>query len=317
MSYYVKKKQGFPKIMDIGLADIYMGGQGFSFKVKMATADKTDRQHFFKIEKIDIDLKNLNVKLHQSRHKLAFNIFKPLLFKVLKPVIQKVLEKQIRDTVTRADAMLYSIHTEAQRSARQTDPSSPKNFYNRYYEAAQKRVLQGKEKGQAKTQDKKVNVAVTQKDSIFPDIKLPGGISTKATEYKELAAKGDTWESPVFGIGTAKESTNLPRLSPPQRRGGGASRGTVGGTNAPGFSNQVDQSFGTQQDLSLSQGGAARANGTLNGTSDYASGGGTSGYPVGSASGSDYPHATGTGVGHGTTGGTLLGANNPVLQGAA
>lgn len=300
-----------------------MGGQGFSFKVKMATADKTDRQHFFKIEKIDVDLKGLNIKLKQSKYKLAFTILKPLLFKVVRPVIQKVLEKQIRDTVTRADEIAYSIHVEAQRSARATDPTSPQNFYNRYYQAAQKRFLQGKEKTKDTAENKKVNVAVTQMDSIFPEIKLPGGISSKATEYKELAAKGDAWESPVFSIGTAKESSNLPKVPEIRRRG----RGSYG-SGAAGFSNQVDRSFGTQQDLSL-----GRANGTLNGTSDYPSGGMTSsGYPTtGTSSGgypvtgttassyptsSDYPTTTGTG-GPTATGGTLLGANNPVLQGAA
>jgi hypothetical protein len=314
VSYYVKKKQGFPSITDLGVADIFMGGQGFSFKVKMATADKKDRQHFFKIEKIDVDLKGLNIKLKQSRHKLAFNIFKPLLFKVVRPVIQKVLEKQIRDTVTRADEIAYSIHVEAQRSARATDATSPQNFYQRYYQAAQKRFLQGKEKTKETAQDKKVNIAVTQKDSIFPDIKLPGGISSKATEYKDLAAKGDSWESPVFGIGSAKETSNLPKLPQIQRRG----RGNYGsGSGAAGFSNQVDQSFGTQQDLSL-----GRANGTLNGSSDYPSGGVASGYPATGAigsnypTGSDYPTTSGTGVPVGT-GGTLLGPNNPVLQGAA
>ncbi|KAI9830502.1 MAG: hypothetical protein M1826_004739 [Phylliscum demangeonii] len=312
VSYYVKKKQGFPSITDLGVADIFMGGQGFSFKVKMATAEKSDRQHFFKIEKIDVDVKNLNIKLKQSRHKLAFNIFKPLLFRVIRPVIQKVLEKQIRNTVTQADEMAYSIHVEAQRNARATDPTSPQNFYQRYYEAAQKRFLQGKEKTQDAAKDKKVNIAVTAQDSMFPHIKLPGGISTKATEYKDLAAKGDKWESPVFTIGSAKESTNLPKPSPVRRRGQNAS----GAGATSGFSSQVDQSFGTQQDLSLSQSG--RANGTLNGTSDYPTGGATTGgaTTTGYATGtggktSGYPTtgtgATGTGA-SGTTSGYSTGA---------
>ncbi|KAL3963526.1 hypothetical protein ACCO45_000530 [Purpureocillium lilacinum] len=47
-------------------------------------------------------------------------------------------------------------------------------------------------------------------DSILPNVKLPGGVSSKATEYKELARKGDKWESPVFSIGSAKKSTDIP-----------------------------------------------------------------------------------------------------------
>lgn len=346
MSYYVRKKQGFPSITDMGVADIYMGGQGFSFKVKMATAEATDRQHFFKIEKIDVDVKGLNIKLKKSKFKLPFMLFKPILFRVIRPVIQKVLEKQIRASVTQADALCYSIHQEAQRSARASDPTSVQNFYQRYYQAAQKRLLQGKEKSKKAAEGRTVNVAVTAQDSIFPDIKLPGGISTKATEYRDLAAKGDKWESPIFSIGTAKESTNLPSLSPIQRRPHQTATGGIRGPQNVGnatsnFSSQVDQSFGTQQNLSLGQqqqqaGGVPRANGTLNGTSsDYplSSGQGpSSGYATTTGGPGMSGTSTGTGVdpNYGTSGGvgatginpvvsggTLLGQSNPVLQGTA
>ena len=313
-----------------------MGGQGFSFKIKMATADSTDRQHFFKIEKIDIDLKNLNIKLKKSKYKLPFTIFKPILFRVLRPVIQKVIEKQLRDSVTQADALAYSIHQEAQVSARRSNDMSPQNFYQRYYQATQKRFLQGKEKTKKTADGRKVNIAVTAHDSLFPDIKLPGGISTKATEYNDLATTGNKWESPVFGIGTAKESTNIPPLGQIQRRspntGPAGVRGpqNAGPQGQPNFSSQVDQSFGTPQDLSLSQNRGPRANGTLNSATDLSTMSGPShGYAPTSGGGavgsSTYGTAqTTSGVSmdaaHTTlanTGGTLLGANNPVLQGAA
>merc|ERR1711964_152139 len=67
------------------------------------------------------------------------------------------------------------------------------------------------QKAEAVATDKKVNVAMTQHDSIFPNIKLPGGISSKATEYKELGQKGDTWHSPIFKLGSASASTDVPK----------------------------------------------------------------------------------------------------------
>ena len=79
-------------------------------------------------------------------------------------------------------------------------------------------VQQKKEELKASAAEKSVNVAMTQHDSIFKNIQLPGGISTKATEYKDLAAKGDKWESPVFSIGSASETSNLPRVSKPTRK---------------------------------------------------------------------------------------------------
>lgn len=238
VSYYIKRKQGFPKITDLGVADIHLGGEGFSFKLKLATADAKDRRNFFKVEKIDVTIKHLDVKLKQSRHKLLFNIFRPLLFKVVTPVITKVIEVQIRKAINDLDTKAYAIHQEAQRAIdeakRNPDPDNVKNIYQQYANAAQAKMMKGKEKTKAATQDKTVNVAMTQHDSIFKSIKLPGGISSKATEYKDLATKGEKWESPVFAIGAAAGSTNLPKATPVTRKPHETRSGGVRGGNHPG-----------------------------------------------------------------------------------
>ena len=56
VSYYVKRKQGFPSITDLGVADIYLGGSGLSFKMRMSTAEKSDRQNFFKVDKVNVSI---------------------------------------------------------------------------------------------------------------------------------------------------------------------------------------------------------------------------------------------------------------------
>ncbi|KZF26612.1 hypothetical protein L228DRAFT_235659 [Xylona heveae TC161] len=254
VSYYIKKKQGFPSLTDIGVADIFLGGQGLSFKVKLATAEKSDNQHFFKIEKVDVDVKHLNVKLKQSKHKLLFNVFKPLLFRVIRPALQKVLEKQIKDSVNQLDGLAYEIHQEAKAAERaaKEDPENAPNIYSRYAEAAQKKVMQGKKKTESIVSERKVNVAVTQKDSIFQDIKLPGGISTKATEYKELAAKGEKWESPVFSIGSASESSNLPKVERISRK---PHQTATGGIRGPQNSGQTNSNFAGQNGTGTGSGG--------------------------------------------------------------
>ena len=250
VSYYVNKKQGFPSLKDTGVMDIFMGGTGFSFKVAMETADKSDKAHFFKINKVDVDIKSLTIKLKQSKHKLLFNLIRPLLFAVLRPAIGKVLEKLIKDQVRNADGKAYAIDKEAKKAAKaaQNDPENAPNIYKRYADAARQVLTEKHEKAEEKTADKKSNVAMTQQESIFPGIKLPGGISTKATEYKELAAKGDKWESPVFGIGSSAASTNLPQPTPVTRKskaGGAPSAATAS------FGNEVNQAFSGTNDLSL------------------------------------------------------------------
>ncbi|RYP11480.1 hypothetical protein DL764_000003 [Monosporascus ibericus] len=239
VSYYVNRKQGFPSITDTGVANFYLGGDGLSFKMKLSSADPTDRQSFFKVEKVDVDVKRLQIKLVKSNHKMLFGLFKPIMLKVLRPAIQKAAEKQLKDQFNRFDQLLFQIKQEADRAeeSAKKDPTNVPNLYKRYVQAAQKRVLQGKKKAQATASDKKVNMAVTKEDSIFPDIHLPGGVSSKATEYKELARRGEKWESPIFSIGTASKSGSIPGAPTITRKQHTVSTGRVNESRADGYSN--------------------------------------------------------------------------------
>jgi len=263
VSYYVNKKKGFPSLKDIGVVDVSMGGEGFSFKLKVASADKTDRQRFFKVNKVDVNVKHMNVKLKQSKHKILFSLFKPLLLSILRPVLQKALEVQIRKVFADLDTKFYEVRKEVeqmQEDLRQNpDPDLAKTIFQQYYEAAQKTVLVKKEKAEEKTADKQAKVVMTKEDSMFKDISLPGGISTMATEYKELARQGDKWESPVFALGSASESGNLPKPVEVTRKPHNTNRANRGArdsgfdldgaSNAPGDGDQGQQtsSYGGQQ----------------------------------------------------------------------
>ena len=334
VSYYVKKKEGFPSVMDKGVMDIFMGGTGFSFKIAMETADEKMRQNFFKVNTVIVDVKNLNIKLKQSNHKLLFNVFKPLLFRVLRPVIQKVLEKVIKDKLNEFDGMAYSIYQEVNRAKEtaKNDPEQAQNIYQQYVTAAQKKFAQGKQKSAEVAADKKANVAMTQYDSMFKDIKLPGGISTKATEYKELAMKGDKWESPVFGIGSAKESTNIPRVTPVSRKPHNAASGGVRGpqnlhegestfgspeprTTGPSYdqstSTRYGQTTGAEYGTATSGTGYDQTNGANGGFSSQVN------QAFDNNASQDLSLKNNGGVTNGNTSGsgTLLGMNNPVLSG--
>ncbi|EGR48794.1 uncharacterized protein TRIREDRAFT_48211 [Trichoderma reesei QM6a] len=252
VSYHIKRKTGFPSLTDTGVLDLLLPGDGLSFRLKVSTPDKKDAQHIFKVEKVDVDVKGLKFKIKKSQHKLLFMLFKPIALKAIRPALQKAIEQAIKDQCNKADEFLFQVKQEADRALEEAkrDPENAPNLYNRYYQAAQKRFLQGKEKAKAIAQDKKVNVAVTKQDSIFPNIHLPGGISSKATEYKELAAKGERWESPVFSIGSAKRSTDIPPVPRIERKAhavsGGRANGNIDGSANYGGLNAGEGTSGHQ-----------------------------------------------------------------------
>jgi hypothetical protein len=235
VAYYIKKKQGFPSITDKGVMDIFLGGEGFSFKISARNAQKSDRTHFVAIDTVDVNIKNLSVKIKQSNHKLLFSIAKPLLLKVMRPVITKIIEKQIKDGFERADAFAYGIYQDVEhgKKAALENPEQAQNIYQQYFNAYQAKMTAKKEKAKEKTSNVNVNVAMTKEDSMFKHISLPGGISTKATEYKQLAAKGDRWQSPVFSIGSAKASSDIPKLAQVTRKHHNTATAAVRGGNHP------------------------------------------------------------------------------------
>jgi hypothetical protein len=72
---------------------------------------------------------------------------------------------------------------------------------------------------------------------------LPGGISTKAAKYREMAHEGEEWRSPVFDIGSANAASNIPapkkitRKSPYQN-----SRATINDREGTATSAEVRES---------------------------------------------------------------------------
>lgn len=175
VSYYIKKKEGFPSITDIGVMDIILAGEGFGFKIAASTANKGDKQHFVKLDKVIVNIKNMDIKLKKSKHKVLFATFKPLLFRVVRPALEKVIEAQIRQAFSDGDAYAHEIHQEslrAQEAARE-DPENAPSIFARYADAMRARAQAKAKKAEAVVSRTKVQTVMTMHDSIFPDIKLP------------------------------------------------------------------------------------------------------------------------------------------------
>ena len=290
VAYYIKKKQGFPSIKDTGVMDIFLGGEGLAFDMKLATATAKDRNRIFTVQNITVKVKNLNIVLKKSNHKTLFNFFKPLLMGVVKPAIAKAAEVQIRKSFDQLDEQMWLVQKEynkAKEAAKDQPPEETANMLKMYIDAIEKRITTLKEQAQKKTSNTKVlpffhmdltlkvNVANTRETSLFPNIQLPDGISTKATKYREMAREGKEWRSPVFDLGTAKASSDIPapkkitRKSPHQNtratindRPGTATHGPTGESVGPSSSSKGQQiGSGTsgmrgQQDSGLSSASA-------------------------------------------------------------
>jgi hypothetical protein len=249
VSYYIRRKKGFPTITDKGLVDIQLPGNGFGFKVRMTSASNTKGagdHKFFKIEKVDVDIKSLRLKIIQSDHKLLLSLLKPLVLHMMRPILTAAVGKSIKDQANRLDELLWRIKQDADEAAQRVveDPNEAPTVYARWVKAAQDNITKGKAKAKDAASDKKINLAMTKEDSIFPDVNLPGGISTKATEYRQQAREGEKWQSPVFSIGSAGRSTDVPSTPRITRKSHGLLSPNPQG-NGNGFSTPTGNGYST------------------------------------------------------------------------
>ncbi|BFZ54048.1 hypothetical protein PYCC9005_001079 [Savitreella phatthalungensis] len=214
VAYYVKRKQGFPAISDTGVMDVLLSGNGLSATIGLETAEGKDRQAYFKPANVNVSIHHINIKLRKSSHKLLFGVFKPLLLTTLKPVIAKAAEQQIRESISKLDAELYSLNKKVKaekEKAKQGDPEGAVKDIQLWIEQIKTRFLENKRQKEERVKQTTVNVSATLAGSKLKDKKLDGVTSNTATELKKKAAEGSDWHSEVFSIGSANPSTNVPK----------------------------------------------------------------------------------------------------------
>ncbi|KAK9337930.1 hypothetical protein V1521DRAFT_367724 [Lipomyces starkeyi] len=264
--YYVHKKAGFPSIRDTGIADFFLGREGISIKMHLSTADSKNRNSFFNVDKVEVNIKDLEVKLKKSNHKLLFSIFRPLLIAVAKPGLKRVLQKQILETFDQLDETAYKIHLDKKRIAadmrQNPDVEMKPSTFQMYMDAAKSEILRQKKEREMEAKgtkpEGKVNVAMTRDDTILKNIVLPTGYtSTKATMFKKMAAEGDRWKSKVFSIGTAAPSKEFTVPVDISRRSREEAAQNVDIANAP--SKPTAQATGGEQRVSGTDANATRS----------------------------------------------------------
>jgi hypothetical protein len=163
VAYWIRKKQGFPTLTDTGIMDVFLGGEGLSFDMKLANADKQDRNRFFKVESVTVKVKNLSIILKKSTHKTLFGLFKPILMRFIKPAIARAAEVELRKSFDKLDEQLWLVQNEynkAKEAAKDQPPEETTNMANMYIQAIEKRFTEIKQETKKKGSDKVCNPAL-------------------------------------------------------------------------------------------------------------------------------------------------------------
>jgi hypothetical protein len=99
------RKHTFPRIDDVGLADIFVGGNGLTIRTKIAVDPNLWYTTLIPVE-IDASIDRLNVRIHDSRHDGLYKVLSATIVKRLKATICRAIEQRIYEMIARMDAVV-------------------------------------------------------------------------------------------------------------------------------------------------------------------------------------------------------------------
>lgn len=197
-SYYIRQKKGFPALKDVGKAEIYLG-RGVEIEVTLAASNK-DKSKLYHVQNIDVAIKDIDVKLIESRHKMLFLFAKPLLVGAIKKATSRAISEKMRQILDfGADEFseMKSIIKRRQKEFKHQPEENTPSTTSLYLRALSDRLKYHRENPSQ------------PKERQLKDVDLPGKSSDIAAYWESQAETGEGWRSEVFTLQKERMSEKL------------------------------------------------------------------------------------------------------------
>ncbi|KAF9488921.1 hypothetical protein BDN71DRAFT_1456787 [Pleurotus eryngii] len=193
VAFYFRKKSGIPKLMDSGLADVVLGGNGLTASIHLASADK-DKSSVFKVKNVHVKVDTLKFSIRDSKHDFLYKTLKPLATGLVKKQIQKAVADAITTGMEYVDGQLVAVRDRMQ-EAKQTDGESRTQVLQNLFKRKQ-------EEASVKSHEKssQFKVVSNKRDSVLANTGHPAGWVNRTAEREEKAVQGTEWRSEAFSI---------------------------------------------------------------------------------------------------------------------
>ena len=97
-----KKKTGFPKLSDRGVASLVVGGKGISIATRITTVTDNPAKTF-KVASCKCNVDNLKVKVNDSNHDILYKAIRPLVIGQVKKQVARAIEEKMIALVNQLD----------------------------------------------------------------------------------------------------------------------------------------------------------------------------------------------------------------------
>ncbi|ORY35471.1 hypothetical protein BCR39DRAFT_460742 [Naematelia encephala] len=198
VAFAFRRKSGWPKISDHGLADVIIAGKGISVDVELESVFNR-RDSVFKINHVKVELDTLSFSIRDSKHDLLYKFVKSVATGVIKKAITVGMQTAIRTALGHLDDQLTEVRNtaeDAKKSDETTRTQALKDMYARKKDDA---------KAKAKAADEKTGtfkIITDRDDQLNPDFSHDPKKSMAKRMFKteDLAASGTDWRSPAFDL---------------------------------------------------------------------------------------------------------------------
>jgi hypothetical protein len=190
VALYFRKKTGFIKMRDSGIADVVLGGEGMTITIDLVSADK-DRSSVFKVKDVHVKVDSLKFSIRDSKHDMFYKTLKLIATAVVKKHIQKAVAQAIRTGLEYLDGQLVIVRDRMEETKTNE-------------ELSRRQVLQDlfkhKDESTATSESKSHFKVVHNRRSSMIQEGHPSGWINRTTEREEKAKEGKDWRSEAFSI---------------------------------------------------------------------------------------------------------------------
>jgi len=193
VAFYFNKKNGFPKIKDSGLADVFLGGEGLTVTVNLASAQNDPRSVFY-VKNVHVKIDSLKFSVRDSKHDLLYKTLRPLATGLVKKQISKAITDAITTGFEYVDEQLVQVR-DRMAEAQGNENMSRKDVLKDMFERKQDEAASKKSKSNSQFK------VVAKRDSVLlPNTGHEAGWINKQAEREAAAQEGEGWHSKAFSI---------------------------------------------------------------------------------------------------------------------